>query len=190
MRGVSNKWQINGIAYYVLPITYHAIRNTQYPILFLLLSAALILLSACTTANAEPTSPVIHYGEDVCEFCNMIISDERYACGYITQDGQQHIFDDIGDMFQAQLANNHQVIAFFVHHHENKQWLRAEKATFVQSKSLHTPMASGIAAFDSPDRAKAFAAEVQGQVMNFSELTAYFKNNPMPMGDHGMEHGE
>lgn len=122
----------------------------------------------------------------------MIISEERYAAGYITADRQQHIFDDIGDMFQAQPANNQEIIAFFAHNYENNQWIRAEKATFVQSKGLRTPMASGLAAFESAEKAQAFATEVQGEVMTFSEVSAYYKANPMPEMDHnqGMEHNQ
>jgi copper chaperone NosL len=117
----------------------------------------------------------------------MIISDERFAAGYITSDGQQHIFDDIGDMFQAHLAKGDEVIAFFVHNYENKTWVRAEKATFVHGQKVHTPMGSGIVAFESREQAQAFASEVGGQLMDFTEVSAYFKANPMPGGGHGME---
>lgn len=161
--------------------------------LFLLSALFLLALSACaSTAVAEPPPPTIHYGEDACEFCGMIISEERYAAGYITADGQQHIFDDIGDMFQAQPANNQEIIAFFVHNYENNQWVRAEKATFVQSKGLRTPMASGLAAFESAEKAQAFAAEVQGKMMTFSEVSAYYKANPMPgmKQNQGIEHNQ
>lgn len=151
----------------------------------------LFIVTACTnTANAEPAPPTIHYGEDVCELCGMIISEERYAAGYITSDGQQHIFDDIGDMFQAQLIYNHQVIAFFVHNYDDNRWIRAEKAAFVQSHNIRTPMASGIVAFESPDQAAAFAAEMKGHIMNFSEVSAYYQTNPMPEGEHMMEHSQ
>lgn len=120
----------------------------------------------------------------------MIVSEERYAAGYITSDGQQYIFDDIGDMFQAQLTNNHQVTAFFVHNYDDNHWLRAEKATFVQSKGVRTPMASGIVAFESPDKATIFADEMKGHIMNFSEVSAYYKANPMSTDEHGMEHSQ
>lgn len=151
----------------------------------------LLVTTACTGAtNAEPTPPAIHYGEDVCEPCNMIVSEERYASGYITSDGQQHIFDDIGDMFQAQIANNHQVTAFFVHNYNDNRWIRAEQATFVQSQGVRTPMASGIVAFESPDQAKTFATEMKGHTMNFGEVLAYYKANPMSGDGHGMEHNQ
>lgn len=118
----------------------------------------------------------------------MIISDERYAAGYITADGEQHIFDDIGNMFRAHLAKNDQVLAFFVHNHEHKNWIRAEKAIYVQSSELPTPMLSGLAAFESPEKATALVAERQGHVMTFDEVLAYYEANPSPQGEHSMEH--
>lgn len=165
-----------------------ALRSTLYA---LLLVSFLLLLSACAgAAAAEPAPPVIHYGEDVCELCGMIISEERYAAGYITADGQQHIFDDIGDMFYAQQTSHQEIIAFFAHNYEDNHWIRAEKATFVQSKGLRTPMASGLAAFESAEKAQAFAVEAQGKLMTFAEISAYYKANPMPEMGHkqGMGH--
>jgi nitrous oxide reductase accessory protein NosL len=64
-----------------------------YPILVLALA-----LAACGGApGAEPTPPTIHYGEDICDICGMIISEERHAASYVTEDGVGHAFDDIGD---------------------------------------------------------------------------------------------
>lgn len=205
MRVSSVGCQVTRFMFFVLRITHHAAtkknalregtqsaRTTHHaPRIKWLWTLLLLVLTACTsTANAEPTPPTIHYGEDVCEFCNMIISEERYASGYITSDGQQHIFDDIGDMFQAQTINNHQVIAFFVHNYGDNHWIRAEKATFVQSHGIRTPMASGIVAFESPDKATAFAEEMKGHIMNFSEVSAYYQTNPMSEGEHRMEHSQ
>ncbi|MBI1877313.1 MAG: hypothetical protein HYR94_03610 [Chloroflexi bacterium] len=101
---------------------------------YLLFLSALILLTlpACASnANAEPTPPVIHYGEDACEFCSTI---------------------------------------------------------YVQSAELTTPMLSGLAAFESPEKANVLAAEMQGHVMTFNDVLAYYKANPLPQGEHSMEH--
>jgi nitrous oxide reductase accessory protein NosL len=53
-------------------------------------------------------------------------------------------------------------------------------------------MASGIVAFESAEKAQAFAAEAQGQIMTFAEVSAYYKANPMPEMKHkqGMEHNQ
>jgi copper chaperone NosL len=133
----------------------------------------LLALTACSAnANAEPAPPTIHYGEDVCEFCGMIISEEGFAAAYITPDGHGHTFDDIGDMVKARREMQEEVTAFFVHDYQSKDWIRAETAHFVQSDSLTTPMLSGLAAFAWPEQADAFAAEVGGTTLTFEELLA------------------
>jgi len=131
----------------------------------------LLALTACgTDTNAEPEPPTIHYGEDVCEFCGMIISEEGFAAAYVTSDGHGHTFDDIGDMVKAHLEMQEEATAFFVHDYESKDWIRAETAYFVLSDSLTTPMLSGLAAFVSIEQANAFAAEVGGKTLTFEEL--------------------
>lgn len=158
------------------------------PITALGLTAVLALaLTACGgAADAEPTPPTIHYGEDLCELCNMIISEERYAAAYVTEDGHGHAFDDIGDMLRAQQELQEEVTAFFVHDYEDRTWIRAETAHYVLSDNLTTPMASGLAAFSTSEEAKALAAELQGQVLTFDELKTHYQDMPpMTMGGGG-----
>jgi copper chaperone NosL len=161
-----------------------ASRNTQYaryalPV-SLALALAFIALSACGgNANTEPVPPTIHYGEDMCEFCGMIVSEERFAAGYITPAGQEHIFDDIGDLVQARLKNPEAAAAIFVHEYDDHIWIKAEIAFYVKSDNLPTPMLSGIAAFASAERARDFAEELNGQVFSFDELLTYYRENPL-----------
>ncbi len=149
-------------------------------VLFLLvmLFAGVLLISCGGNANAEPEPPHIHYGEDLCEFCGMIISEERFAAGYITADGQEHIFDDIGDMVQSHLESQQKITANFVHDHETHTWIRAETAYYVLSEELPTPMLSGLAAFESAAAAETFAGQFSGQRLSFDELLTYYRENP------------
>jgi copper chaperone NosL len=156
---------------------------------FTLLLAAILLLTltACGgDTNTEPSPPTIHYGEDICEFCGMIVSEERYAAGYITQGGGEHIFDDIGDMVQAHLEKQEDVVAFFVHAYEEHTWIRAETAHYVMSHDLPTPMLSGLAAFASAEQAKEFAAELNGRVLTFDQLLTHYRENPPTPMSPGM----
>lgn len=155
-----------------------------------LIAVLALVLTACGgTAGVEPTPPTIHYGEDMCELCNMIISEERHAAAYVTEDGHGHSFDDIGDMVQAHLETQKEVLAFFVHDYEDEAWIRAETAHYVLSDNLTTPMTSGLAAFTSSEDAQALAAELQGQVLTFDELlTQYEQIAPMTMGAGGEHH--
>ena len=144
-----------------------------------LLIGLLLFLTACgTSASAEPMPPQIHYGEDVCEFCNMIISEDRFAAAFVTGDGHGHMYDDIGDMVQAHLQLQESVSAFFVHDHETEDWIRAEEAYFARSEALPTPMLSGVAAFTTEEAAQAFAADLKGRVYTFDELLTYYREHP------------
>lgn len=160
----------------VLRTTHYALRNRYLlaGLIFLLL-----IISACGgNESLEPQPPTIHYGEDICEFCGMIVTEERYASGYITGDGEERIFDDVGDMVQYYLDNQDEVVAFFVHHHETRDWIRAETAYFALSPNLPTPMLSGLAAFPSTEEAEEFAAGLEGEVFTFNELLNHYRENP------------
>jgi nitrous oxide reductase accessory protein NosL len=160
------------------------------PILLWLMLVFTLALAACGGApSAEPTPPTIHYGEDICDICGMIISEERHAAAYVTQDGVGHVFDDIGDLVRAYLVAQEEVTAFFVHDYQDKVWLRAETAHYVLSEELTTPMASGLAAFASSQEAQALATNLQGQVLTFEDLLAHYRQMaPMTMGEMGEQH--
>lgn len=151
----------------------------------LLLLASLLVITACgNESSAEPAPPVIHYGADICEFCGMIISDERYAAGYITEDGQERIFDDLAGMFVAHLEKQEDVRAFFVHDYEDSNWIRAETAYYVLSEELPTPMLFGLAACSSSEKAEKLANDVGGQVLSFADVLVHYQENP-PMATMG-----
>lgn len=156
----------------------------------ILVLAGLLLGTAACRSNdpGEIRPPEIHYGEDICEFCGMIISEERYAAGYLTEDGQEHIFDDIAGMVQAHLQarDGSPVIAFFVHDYENTVWIRAETVHYVLSQELPTPMLSGLAAFSSVEAAEALAVETEGQVLTFEELLDHYQQTAS--SDDGTSH--
>lgn len=158
-----------------------------FQILLYLTLLGLTLTACASSTSAEASPPTIHYGEDVCEFCNMIISEERHAAAYITKDGQSHIFDEVGNMILGLMKNqdSSEVVAFFVHDYEQQNWLRAETANYVLSPKISTPMGSGLVAVASSDQAKALAAEVQGQVFTFEEIVTYYQENPqINSGEH------
>jgi copper chaperone NosL len=154
-----------------------------FPAAWLWSIMAALLLAACAGQSpAEPSPPVIHYGQDACEFCGMIVSEERFAAGYLTEDGQEFIFDDIGDMVQAQLKSPSPITAIFVHDYDHHTWIRAETAYFMMSDKLPTPMISGVAAFPSAEAAQTLATEYGGQVYTFEELLSHYQENSSTAG--------
>ncbi|MEZ4676418.1 MAG: hypothetical protein R2932_19510 [Caldilineaceae bacterium] len=76
----------------------------------LIVGILLIVLVACGGATVTPDMPPeILYGEDVCDQCNMIISDERFAAGLVVElepgEFEHRIFDDIGDLLAYEKAH-------------------------------------------------------------------------------------
>lgn len=150
---------------------------------FLLAFTVLALLLTGCQATDLSGPPQIRYGEDVCDQCNMIISEPRFAAAYISDNGDTRRFDDIGEMFLYANVNNEAVSVYWVHDYENESWLEADSATYVHSQDLMTPMGWGLAAFSGEEDAEAFSADRDGTVMTFDTLRDSILNGTlMPQG--------
>ena len=145
-------------------------RASRSPVGSLLLFCfAVVLLAACGSEVDFDDPPDIVYGEDVCERCSMIINEARYAAAYVTEDGEAHLFDDIGGMLAGHEEVAEDVVVFWVHDFDSEEWLKADQAHCVKGDHI-TPMGFGIIAFADLERAEAWAAEEGGMVMTFAEL--------------------
>lgn len=140
---------------------------------FLVLAA--LVLSACAQGQATVAPPDIRYGEDQCAECVMIISDPRFACAYTREVSpgryENVLFDDIGDMLiHADKHPEHKIVAWWVHDYHTKEWLDGQRAFYVFSHNLATPMAQGTAALATQEAAQKLAAELSGEVFDWSGL--------------------
>lgn len=87
----------------------------------------------------------------------MIISEERFAAGYVDASGTTVAFDDLDEFLRA-MANRPELIPIsFVHDVESGGWMKAGRAFFATIAGFPTPMGSGIGAFATPEGAAAFA---------------------------------
>lgn len=135
-----------------------------------------LLLAGCSQAT-EIKPPTIRYGEDKCADCDMIINDERFAAAAIREisagDYESLLFDDIGDLVRYLTQHKDQTfVASYVHDYDTKAWIEAEKAVYVDSDTLKTPMATGLAASSSQGGAEALAAQWNGKVMDWEAVKA------------------
>ncbi len=143
--------------------------------LYLVLFASLLGLAACSAQPTQPAPPKIHYGEDTCSDCGMIINDARFAAAYAVQQGQgayqTFIFDDIGDMLHHMQQNLTLTGAgWWVHDYSSEEWIDATRAYFVVSDQIKTPMNHGTAAFATQESAAQLAGEVGGQVLDWDKV--------------------
>jgi copper chaperone NosL len=120
-----------------------------------------ILLTACPAAKTGP--PAIVLDSTPCAHCRMLVSDLAYAAAFRTADGEERVFDEIGCMLRALPATGARV---WVHDFDTSSWIDGEKAFFLRSGSLETPMGGGIVAFSSREAAEKY----DGEILTLSRL--------------------
>lgn len=116
---------------------------------------ALAFLLGC--AGAAPGGPPeVSFGRHECARCGMIVSEERYAAGYVADDGEAVAFDDLGELL-ARLDEEPRLRArAWARDFNGRGWLRLDEARVVHVPGLATPMGTGWAAFASAAEAEAF----------------------------------
>lgn len=131
------------------------------------LLGTIIFFVACAASEIKP---VDIQAEDACSFCKMAISEKQFASEFVAPDGEVRKFDDIGCMLEFVKSKNPQNVTFFVNDYNTRQWLKADRAFFVHSSEIDTPMNGGYIAFNDQAQAKAAAAKFKGTEARFSEL--------------------
>jgi copper chaperone NosL len=139
--------------------------------LALAVAAVALLAAACGGSTADAGPPEINYGRDVCVDCNMIISEAKHAAAYRLADGTEKLFDDVGGMVKHGRASGDFASAtVWVHDYETEEWVEVGDAFFVPTLAVTSPMGHGIIAFGDRARADAFAAAVDGEVIDWATV--------------------
>jgi copper chaperone NosL len=132
-------------------------------------SLALAVTAACT-----PSRTPIHFGEDACAHCHMIITDPRFAGQLVTRTGKVYNFDDVGCLaafVASDAVPGDQVEEVLVHSYvTSDSLLDAAGVLYLQSDELHTPMASGVAALRPGREADSIRAILGGTLHSWREV--------------------
>lgn len=122
----------------------------------------------------EAGPPDIRLGDDVCDFCSMIISDQNFAAACVLRqaDGRWHTaaFDDIGCLLAFDKIQHDSIEQRYVADYNTGAWVIASQANFVLSPNIRSPMASGIIACQSIEDADELAKRFEGTTGRFDEL--------------------
>ncbi len=137
----------------------------RWPVLLLL--AFLLGCSPRTNPN-EP--PPILYGQDACDQCRMIINEPAFASAYRLPDGTARRFDDIGCMIRFLQEQGEQPAHLWVHDYDTEAWIDARTAYYVRTPRVVTPMAYGLLAVASQQRAAQLADSLEGEILTFDTL--------------------
>lgn len=143
-----------------------------------LLFLFIIPLISCG-ANPEP----INYGKDECEFCRMLITDNKYGAELVTDKGKIYKFDSVeclvdfaitknltGDQTQTLLITDFSSPGNFVD---------ARSAYYVRNNEFRSPMGLNVMAFGANTVMRKFVSENGGEVLSWVELIEIVKQRSM-----------
>ena len=133
----------------------------------LILIIVFLILASC--GNNDESGPVdIHYGQDLCERCKMIISEENFSSQIILGKGKVYNFDDIGGMAQYILENNIEPgnVKIYVKDFNTGKWLGSEGAFYVVTDNIRTPMMYGLIAVSDKRSADEIVSRHGGKVIS------------------------
>ena len=135
------------------------------PMLFLVFLSPLFF--SCRGEGPIP----IRLGEDACEYCKMVIADERFAAEVITKKGKVYKFDAIECMVGYYNENEENIKKAYVINFLNpKEFLEAEKAVYIRSPDIRSPMGMNLSAYKSKKEAEDKLKDKQGEILNWTEL--------------------
>jgi copper chaperone NosL len=135
-------------------------------------AAALLLPLFFTQCTTGPQA--IIYGKDNCEFCKMTLMDKHFGAEIVTKKGKVYKFDDLNCLarfLQQGDVESNEIAGKYVTDHANEGvLLEAEKAVFLHSATLKTPMASGMAAFANLDALGSAKSKIGGEVLGWADV--------------------
>lgn len=151
--------------------------------IFFAVSLLAFALSGCGGQETDGP-PAVRLGDSVCDQCNMIISDVRWATATIVdgpRGGEARLFDDFNCQVNYERKHPKQtVLARWSHNHATSEWIGTETATFLISPEIRSPMGSRMAAFGSATEAEAVFA---GETVDFATAWARLGSAATPDGE-------
>jgi len=145
---------------------------------FLLILLLLVISPGC---KSEPEP--INYGQDECDFCRMLITDNRYGCELVTDKGKVFKFDEIGCMIEYAMvenligdANQKFLVTDFA---APEAFITANDGFYVHNENFRSPMGLNVMAFDSEVSRQKFVAESGGNLLNWIDVIELVKQRSM-----------
>ncbi len=135
-----------------------------------------ILLISCER-SVKPEQ--INYGADSCDYCRMIIADAGFSAQLKTKKGKVYKFDSIECLAAFVLSKRvkeEEILAMWVADFANKDsFIRVEKAKFLVSENLRSPMGLNISAYSSEEDLQKAFRNFGGTVMSWEEVLSYVR---------------
>lgn len=141
-------------------------------LLFLLMmgfTLGFTIFTACT-----PKPEPIEYGNDTCNYCRMLISDQRYGAELVTKKGKMYKYDSVECLAAEYLKET------IPHAEIHSMWvadfntpgklINAREAIYFRSPQLHSPMGLNITALANRQMAENVKNMFPGEFLSWEEV--------------------
>lgn len=138
-----------------------------------------VTLACLPSCSVEPQP--IAYGQAGCEHCKMTITDPRYGAEIVTTTGKAFFFDSIECMvayLQEQEGMQEKAALLLVtDFHNPHSLIAADKATYLQSEQLPSPMGMYLTALAEGGVAQEMLNNHAGRTLSWSEVLQAVKSH-------------
>lgn len=124
------------------------------------------------TISCKVEPEAIEFGKDQCSFCKMNIVDKTHAAQFVTAKGKQFKFDAIECMVNHIGQNSEEKIALLLvaDYGNPGEMTEAEKATYLITPAIKSPMGANLSAFSAKNRAEEFQQKNQGEIYTWETV--------------------
>ena len=147
------------------------------PFIFLIFASLLILISC----GKEPQP--INYGYDECEFCRMLITDNKYGAELVTDKGKIYKFDSIECLVDFSLVENTlgdmKQTLLVTDFYNPEQFIDCRASVYVRNNDFRSPMGLNVSAFKNKTEMQKFISESGGEQLSWIEVIELVKLRSM-----------
>ena len=132
------------------------------------IAAGLLSLGSCSAQGPKP----IKLNKDACAYCKMTITDAPFAAQLITPKNRHYFFDDVTCMLSYQNENEEAKNSqFYISDFSRPSvFIEADKALYLESDSMRSPMGGNTAAFAVRDSMIHYQSRFNGTEMDWKKL--------------------
>jgi copper chaperone NosL len=139
--------------------------------------SVLLLAALFLSCSSDPVP--LRYGKDACHVCKMTLMDKKFGAELVTAKGKVYKFDDVNCMVNfinsGYLEDETLVHKLIIDYDRPEKLISAERAFYLKSDEIRSPMASQVAAFETEEIMSKYKTELKGTYLGWGELLTQFK---------------
>jgi len=133
-----------------------------------------ILFAALLLVSCSPKPEPIDYGNDVCDFCKMNITDNKYAAELVTSKGKVYKYDSIECLFQfkdLEFKSDDEIHSELVNDFSNPgELIDLRRSFFLKSEVFRSPMGMNVLSVSSEEKLNEIKSQHGGEILTYNEV--------------------